>query len=363
MKHLIKFNLFEEISPKDINFISTELDKYFTLSFEFEIETDDKSNIKTKFKDLDDDSIDDIMDIVSKDMKIRKRSERDLISGLMYELEDHIQFHTINIPTFDKIFNLDKYSTDREKEIVTHLKNSIVAFVYEEDYVYLNRMIKTHLPNFSRKWDRKLDYVGDATLERGIEIKPKTYLNSLSEAIEMINDFYSDLDNQSYWKFTERTGLHINIGSNQIVEWNPIKGLMLLNDFSSKDVTPIVFKDMTWRMNNRFCGSLIPHLKEMIGIEKDKIKSLDLNNLKESELVLNEFLVKKVNSVGFKNLGFNITKLSHNYCEFRYAGGVISKEVLIEKVKYFSFIVYCMTNPGYKRKEYIKKLYKFLDNL
>ena len=51
----------------------------------------------------------------------------------------------------------------------------------------------------------------------------------------MINDFYSDLEKQSYWKFTEKTGLHINIGSNNKVEWNPIKGLMLLNDFNKED--------------------------------------------------------------------------------------------------------------------------------
>ena len=64
-----------------------------------------------------------------------------------------------------------------------------------------------------------------------------------------------------------------------------------------------------------------------------------------------------------KNLGFNITKLSSDYVEFRYAGGDIPKEVLIDKVKYCAFVVYCMTNPEYKKREYTKKLYKFIDTL
>ena len=224
-------------------------------------------------------------------------------------------------------------------------------------------MVKQHMPNFTRKWYRKIDFVGDSTLDRGIEIKPKTYIPSLSESIEMINDFYNDLEKQDYWYFSERTGIHINIGSNQPVEWNPIKGLMLLNDFSEKETTPYTFKDMTWRMNNKFCGSLIPYLRKLTDKEKLKLKSLDLHNLKEAEVVLNQFISKKVTDIGFKNLGFNITKLSNNYVEFRYAGGVLSREVLIEKVKYFAFVAYCMTNAEYKRKEYTKKLYKFIDTL
>jgi hypothetical protein len=116
-------------------------------------------------------------------------------------------------------------------------------------------------------------------------------------------------------------------------------------------------------MNNRFCGSIIPYLKDIKEKEKSFISSLNINDLSKTEELLNKFLTKKVNDIGFKNLGFNITKLSNNYCEFRYAGGDIPKDVLIEKVKYFCFIVYAMTNTDYKKKEYIKKLYKFINNI
>ncbi len=363
MRHLVKFSLLEEVNPRDISFVESNLDKYFTLAFEFEIETNDTSNIKTKYEDLDEDVIEDILAVVIKDMKIRKKSEKELIFDLAYSLYDHIEYEIVNSNTFDSIFDLSKYEDEREREIVLHLKDSIKSVVYEEDYVYLKRMVKKHLPNFTRKWSRKIDFVGDATLDRGIEIKPKTYVPSLSESIEMINDFYSDLEVQKYWHFSERTGIHINIGTNEKVNWNPIKGLVILNDFNSFEQTPLAFKDMTWRMNNKFCGSIIPYLRTMSDKEKLKLKSVDLNDLEKSESFLNLFLTKKVNDIGFKNLGFNITKLSSNYCEFRYAGGVIPKDVLVEKVKYFCFIVYCMTNKEYKRKEYVKKLYKFIDNL
>lgn len=363
MKHLVKFSLFEEVNPRDISYIESELDRYFTVAFEFEIETKDTNNIKTKFEELDEDVIEDILAIVMKDMKVRKKSEKELLYDLAYNLYDHIEYEMVDDNTFESIFDLSKCKDEREKDIVLHLKDSIKSIVYQEDYPYLKRMVKKHLPNFSSKWNRKIDYVGDATLDRGIEIKPKTYIPSLTQSIEMINDFYTDLQRQDYWHFSERTGIHINIGTNDKAIWNPIKGLVILNDFNSGDNIPLTFKDMTWRMNNKFCGSIIPYLKSMSDKEKEKIKSLDLNELEKSENFLNLFLTKKVNDIGFKNLGFNITKLSNNYCEFRYAGGDISKEILIEKVKYFAFIVYCMTNKDYKKKEYVKKLYKFIDNL
>ncbi len=100
--------------------------------------------------------------------------------------------------------------------------------------------------------------------------------------------------------------------------------------------------------------------------EDDKLelkKSIDLKNIKLSEKTLNEFLTSKIKEWGIKNYGFNISKIQDKYVEFRYAGGEISKEIMIEKVKYFCFLVYCMTNEEYKRKEYLGKLYKFIDSL
>ena len=142
MKHLINFSIFEEVNPRDISFIESELNDYFTVAFEFEIETEDKSNIKTRYDELDEDVVEDIITIVMKDMSIRKKSERELVNNLAYELYDSIEYEMVDETTLDKIFDINKLSTEREKEIVIHLRDSIKSVVIEENYAYLKRMVK-----------------------------------------------------------------------------------------------------------------------------------------------------------------------------------------------------------------------------
>jgi hypothetical protein len=366
MNHLLRFSLFEEVNPKDIAFIESISD-YFTTAFEFEIETEDKTNIKIDFSILyDDDVVTDMIDIVRLEMDLKRKKEKDLVENIIYSVIDATEEGIITNDMLFDIFNPENFETDRDAEIASFTKSILISHISGEDLSYMKKQAKKYLPNFTKKWDRKLDYVEDATLERGIEIKPKKYLTSLSDGIQMIEDFYSDLSNQDYWNFSTRTGLHINIGTNRKdIEWNPIKGLLMMNDFNEEgESTPYVFKDMTWRFNNNFCGSLMSAIKKMDRESIDELKkSIDLNDIKSAEVILNGFLVDRLKEWGHKNFGFNLTKLDLNYVEFRYAGGEISKDVLIEKLKYFSFVVYTMTNPEYKRKEYLKKLYKFIDNL
>ena len=355
----------EEVNPKDISFIQS-LDDYFTVSFEFEIETQDKSNIKMDFGILyDDDVVHDITSIIKQELNLRDKADRNLVDDIIQSIINATDEGIISNEMLFDLLDPGNYNTIREVEIITFTKDILMSHISGEDIEYMMGKAKEFLPNFTSKWESKIDFVDDSTLDRGIEIKPKTYLNSISEGIEMINDFYSDLEKQDYWSFSSRTGLHVNIGvKNENVEWNPIKGLLMLNDFNRVEKPPLVFKDMTWRMNNNFCGSLIPAIS---GLDKQVLeylkRSLDLNNLKSSEGILNTFLTDKIKEIGHKNFGFNITKLEHNYVEFRYVGGDIPKDVLIEKLKYFSFVVYTMTNPEYKKNEYLKKLYKFVDGL
>lgn len=355
----------EEVNPRDISFVQS-MDDYFTISFEFEIETSDRSNIKMDFGILyDDDTVHDITSIIKQELKLRDKSDKNLVDDIMQSIIDATDEGIITNEMLFDILDPGNYNTIREIEIVTFTKDILMSHISGEDIGYMTEKAKELLPKFTSKWGSKIDFVEDATLERGIEIKPKTYLSSISEGIEMINDFYFDLEKQDYWSFSSRTGIHINIGvKNENVEWNPIKGLLMLNDFNKGEEPPLVFKDMTWRMNNNFCGSLIPAIN---GLDNQILeylkKSLDLNNLKSSEGILNTFLTDKIKEIGHKNFGFNITKLEHNYVEFRYVGGDVSKDVLVEKLRYFTFVVYCMTNPEYKRNEYLKKLYKFVGGL
>ena len=187
MKYLVKFSLFEEINPRDISMIESNFNDYFTVSFEFEIETDDKDGVETRFEELDDDLIEDIITTVIIDLKIRKKSEKNLVVSLSYEISELAENDLLDIKTLEELLNPNKYESSREKEIISHLRGSIVSCVYEEEEGYLEIKVRENMPNFVRKWNDKIDFVGDATLDRGIEIKPKTYTKRLSESIEMIN--------------------------------------------------------------------------------------------------------------------------------------------------------------------------------
>lgn len=356
MKYISGFKLFEEISNKDLNFISKTYNDWFTIAFEFEIETLDQIGNEPDFENWDEDAAEDVIKTTIKELGLRKRIEKEFVENIIWNLTDLCEFREIDLAKYNQLFDESKFSQSEWVEIICHLRNLCDSIIFSENLEYLTDKVYQHLPNFCEKWGNQISFIGDSTLSRGIEIKSKTYCTSVDEAILMCQDFYSDLSIQDYWKFTKKTGLHINIGCKEQVVWNPIKGVLLLNDWKEDDSTPFVFKEMTWRMNNKFCGSIIPHLKSEI--PKDKlIKIKDVNFW---EKILNKKIEEIVDKVGFKNLGFNTSKLDQNYIEFRYVGGEVELDTLIDKLKYFLFIVYAMTHNDYKRNEYLKKLYKFL---
>jgi hypothetical protein len=353
---------FEEINPKDIAFISDNLDDYFTIAFEFEIETDDTTGYVYDFSEIDDDLIEEVHDEIKSELKLRKNDQKIFLRNicdtitLMYEEDE------LSESSFEEIF--DK-SPLEFKEIAEHLKSNLLSQIIANDFNYLKEKAQIHLKSFFDKWEDEVEFIPDVTLTRGIEIKPKNYVVGISRSIEMIEDFYTSLKSQTYWKFDTTTGLHINIGSTQKIKWNPIKGLLLMNDYSKNpEQVPLVFKDMIWRQNNRFCGSLLSSIYKMSDVQKEKIKNkIDFKDISEVETFLNDIISKRLIDQDPKNFGFNLTRLKLNYIEFRYVGGDIDKDVLIDKLKYFCFLVYCMTNETYKSKEYLTKIYKFVDTL
>jgi hypothetical protein len=352
---------FEEINPRDIAFISNNLDDYFTIAFEFEIETEDETGYIYDFSEIDDELIDEVHDDVKRELKLRSRRHIDYLRELCDVLISHYEEETLDESSFNQILT----SPSDYPEILNQVKSNLLSQIIANDFNYLKDKAEVHLKSFFDRWGEEVEFIPDVTLDRGIEIKPKTYVVGISRAIEMIDDFYKSLESQKYWKFDLTTGLHINIGTTKKVKWNPIKGLLLMNDYTKNpEQVPLVFKDMIWRQNNRFCGSLLQSIYSMTSVQKDKIKkSIDFNNIPEVEKFLNDVITKRLIDENPKNFGFNLTRLTFDYVEFRYVGGDIDKNVLIDKLKYFCFLVYCMTNETYKRKEYLTKMYKFVDSL
>lgn len=352
------FKLFE-FNKQDIYKIF-EIDDYFTIALEIEIKTNDP-NIKDPASTYEDEMIEklkeDIINSFSKKYKIN-------ISDIGF-IED-----TLNSIDFEDI---DEYSI--EPNNYTGRKNIIMGYISyyinnldidkdDDEKIEINNSktkkqlkdnIEKHLPNFWNKYNKYLDIVLDMTIGKGVEIVPKTYIIGLNEIIRFIKIFYNDFNNQSYWYMNNLTGLHVNIGVNPKYDtkFNKIKGLILLKDYSESS---FVFKDNIERRNLKFTQSLLNKLKK----EKLDLK-LNRINLNEIETTLNKKISNIYLKYGFKTFGLNLSKLDkYNYVEFRYPGNKIEMDTLIEKVLYFSYIIYCMTNESYKRKKYLKELYKFL---
>jgi hypothetical protein len=331
-----------------------------TIAFELEIECNDP-NIKTIVHE------DDLINDIKFKLKSLLKNENIDYSEKIFFIEELINCVDFDddIETLDNLLNYDNYEDKLENIIVYY-----ASMIYEDTYnqmemdesdlttdertKYLKDKVELHLPNFYKKHINDLDFVLDVTLDKGIEIKQKTYINGFNNSILFLDDFFNDFNNQTYWKFTKKTGLHINIGVNDInVNWNIVKGMFLLNDYQ-KD-TPYVYENMKWRKDTNYTDSIF----NQIELDKSKINLHDVNN---TEKYIEEEILKTMRKFGSKKFAFNISKIqNHNYVEFRYVGGVVNQDLIINKMVYFCNIVKYMTNSKLQRKKYMKSLYQFVN--
>lgn len=371
----MKYLKFFEFNRKDIQRIKSEdISKDFTIAIEFELETNDLENHDITFDNFDYDDIDEFkkickdltvynIDIKPSDIKINKSFINDIIDTI--ENYIYLELKTKKLETkVYKLLNPDFYTDDSQKNIIIGMSKALKTLLLRENREYLEQKVEEYLPNFYTKYHNDLDFVLDATLERGIEFKPKTYLLGLDKTLELLDDFFSEFGTQDYWKFTTTTGLHINVGikGKKYQDYNAIKGLVMLDDYDFVDV-PFVFKDILERMNNKFCASLKKSLLNFTNRRRAKFQNLDLHNVPEVENFFNEYLISYVIKEGVKHFGFNIGYLkTKNYVEYRFVGGQVNKDLIISKLLYFCYITHLMTS-NYKQRDYYKKLYKFVDEL
>lgn len=352
-----------EVKSAKLNFFRKgEISDLFTASIEIELETDDLTDGEI---DYSDEYVNQILvkirnSVIKQLLRIDnfevseevKRFIDIVLDEVKYEWEDY-EYLT------DELLDEDSYD-EYNKIVIQLIKPEVLSYFYSDDFKYLETQFKNNFLEFYKKYGHVLKFEIDNTLKRGIELSNLSYFNSIDELVNFIEEFYNHYDKQKYWKFTERTGVHINIGLKKVEEYNVIKGLLFLND-SGED--PFVFRNMNWRKNSKFCGSLISELvkdKQIISDSKELLKSGQIFKL---ENLLNIRLFEILKEKGYKNFGVNLVPLKNfNYIEFRYAGGNLEKGVLIDKLLYFSYIVYLMTNFKYERQEYLKKLYKLLEN-
>ena len=292
------------------------------------------------------------------------------------------------------------WETDVDDYIATLMLKNLTMFVYGQNMGYLVDNFKEHMPKFYAKYGDTFKYEleGDMDKQRILEFSSKTYIKSLNECFEQLDDFYEEFDQQDLWKMDKkRTALHVNIGVNdKKIKWNPLKGLVLMGDMNRDQRTPFVFSDIMWRANNRFTQSLLDGIrrnltgeikqdyktrnkeklwnlgfrhKDRLATHKDYIKQniekLDIHNIEQVEDFLNPYLIKANKDFYIKEFGIKLVELDHSpgYVEFRYVGGEVGKELFKDKILYFCYVVYLMTNKEYREKDYQKRLYKYVEDI
>jgi hypothetical protein len=223
-------------------------------------------------------------------------------------------------------------------------------------------------PNFYKKYQSDIDIVQDATLSMfGLEIKNKKYLNGIKEAFEFIDDFYADLNKQSLYGLGDKTGLHVNIGYKNSNEFNLLKGFLLLNELD-KQGNPggMAYKGMDDRKSNPntqpYRDDFYKMAKASIQYaqEEEIIPKFTVDSLKSYEEILNKDVLISASNSGDKAIGFNVSKISDDYIEFRYPGGKVSPDIIKEQTIYYANIVLACKDPDYRKDDYLKKLRKLV---
>jgi len=122
-----------------------------------------------------------------------------------------------------------------------------------------------------------------------------------------------------------------------------------------------------WNLDIRKKGEI---LKQKDSLKQNK-SLLDLNDIPAFEEYFNSFIIQANKDFYIKEFGIKLVEIDKNYVEFRYVGttisdnllGGVTKQMMIDKMYYFCYIVYLMTNSDYKKKEYHKKLYKLVEEI
>ena len=241
--------------------------------------------------------------------------------------------------------------------------------------------LRTALPNFMEKYEKILKFEKDTSLtkNRGIEFsidEETLYMKGLDNAIKFLTTFFKDYEAQDDFKFSDKTGLHVNIGltseeGEPVKNYNLIKALLFLNaDFA--------VRGFEGRKNTRWTNDLKAIFKDTIENSlktgpksqfsfdqwKEQIFSLyKANKFDEIEEILSPMILRFAPPA--KGLGMNIKYIGDKgYVEFRYPGGSdLTLDKMVDSTLYYAYLIKLATDPSYKRTEYLSKLIKMIQEL
>ena len=254
---------------------------------------------------------------------------------------------------------------------------------YGCDVDSLEQGLEDNFPNFMSKYQNTLKFEEDGSLTCGIEFSQDNppYMMGLDAAIEYLTDFYEEYDAQSYFKMTDKTGLHTNIGylgeeGGLAEEYNLFKALMFLNHtYATKGVGFPSRERSGWTKDlkkpalhniEKFAEQLPDDSShEDVLTKKSLMKKYLSREFDELSGILSNQVAQQAQRMGAKSIGFNVNYTSRlNYIEFRYPGKEdATLETMTKALKYYAFIVKAAADPSFKQREYIKDLVGFMNSL
>jgi len=247
----------------------------------------------------------------------------------------------------------------------------------------LEAALETYFPSFMSKYQNSLKFEEDGSLTCGIEFSQDDppYMTGLDGAIQYLEDFFDEYNNQSYFSFTSKTGLHTNIGyltkeGVPVENYNLFKALMFLNHrYATTGVGFPTREHSDWAgdLKGPALTSIIKFIDDLPKesqhedvLTKDNFMKLYLSkNFEELGNIMTGQVIRQAQRMGSKSIGFNVNYTKRrNYIEFRYPGKLDpTLKSMTKALKYYSFIVKAAADTSFKQKEYIKDLVGFLNNL
>lgn len=346
IKLMKESKLILEFGKSDFNSV-IEDSQNFTIAYEIELEESSNADKFGFNKDMDiryDQMYDSLRD---NDFDIN--DFRDI-----YQDEDEIDYRQGYIRR-----NFDNYVSSSELDFDDNFSYGNVPDLNREDnyFPFNENEIYEEFPNFFRNWGSKVNLKPDITLDKGFEIIPKSYFSSIDESFNFLESFFNDYYDQERFELNANTGWHINIGFKgvNLGKMNLLKGAILLSDeFATKDFSYRLKGDFAKPIRNLLIKSIKDRYDYDVGGE-NLMKKVFSNNIEEIERIGNNFLFTTGTTT--KEYGFNPRG---RYIEFRYPGGKLTPNQIKEATLYYCYIIKAIVDPSFKRKEYIKKLYKVL---
>lgn len=178
-----------EFNRKDKELINS-IGDIFTVSLEFELETDD---IDGKPQDKQPLNPNRFLEIIKKNSsdyinitKGNRHNNSDELFDLVEEILEQLELSGYedddeeNLEIFDEY--LDSYDKGTfEHDLIQSIYVDYLTYWKSDNIDYLSKKIQENLPIFFNKWSNLLKFELDATLQRGIEFSLLTYINELTK--------------------------------------------------------------------------------------------------------------------------------------------------------------------------------------